>query len=177
METVYPMFIGGNFLLDADDGEVEIAPICLASTTFDVTGVHARPDAGAIRYRVVDEYEGDTLTGQADMAASGPLGLGELSEFFLGARSLFEILEMSFIHDLEASLEFLSSESDFYADFDRFWRQEVSRHFARPGDGNRAARQRRATRQFGLQTFNVINTDNARHYNDEAKSSVTKGEN
>ena len=63
LESVHPMFMGGNYLPDTDDGEVEIARISIRSTTFDVTSVYAKPVDGAIHYRVVDEYGGGYLAG------------------------------------------------------------------------------------------------------------------
>ena len=55
LESFHPMFMGGNYLPDTEDGEVEIARISIQSTTFDVTSVYAKPVDGAIHYRVVDE--------------------------------------------------------------------------------------------------------------------------
>jgi hypothetical protein len=40
---------------------VEIARLNIDSTTSDVTSVYARPGKDRINYRVVDEYQGDTL--------------------------------------------------------------------------------------------------------------------
>ena len=65
LESFHPMFMGGNYLPDTEDGEVEIARISIESTTCDVTCVCARPDGGAIHYRVVDECGGATLQGTA----------------------------------------------------------------------------------------------------------------
>lgn len=63
LEAMHPMFMGGNYLPAAEDGEVEIARIRIASTTDDVTSVYAKCDEGVIRYRVVDDYGGDTQAG------------------------------------------------------------------------------------------------------------------
>ena len=65
--SVHPMFMGGNYLPETEDAEVEIARIELASTTFDVTALFAKFANGQIHFRVVDEYEGDTLTGPSEM--------------------------------------------------------------------------------------------------------------
>ena len=55
---IHPSFMGGEYLPGYLPGEVEIARICLRSTTSDVISVRARPTARAtIAYRVVDEYE------------------------------------------------------------------------------------------------------------------------
>ena len=46
LERVHPMFMGGNYLPDTEDGEVEIARIEIASTTRDVTCVFANRERG-----------------------------------------------------------------------------------------------------------------------------------
>ena len=77
--------MGGEYLPDQKDDEVEIARITIASTTQDVTSVYAGKVDDQIRFRVVDEYGGETLTGPAERASAKPLTLGELFDFFLGA--------------------------------------------------------------------------------------------
>jgi hypothetical protein len=53
-----PSFMGGEYLPGYLPGEVEIARICLQSTTSDVISLRARPTAsGKIAYRIVDEYD------------------------------------------------------------------------------------------------------------------------
>lgn len=129
LEGVHPMFMGGNYLPDTEDGEVEIARICISSTTYDVTSVYARPSGRKIVHRVVDEYGGDTLIGEAILESSKPLTLGELDNFFLNAWPLIDVLEMNFENDLDSSLEFFTAESDFYPEFDRLCRARVIEHF------------------------------------------------
>ena len=129
LESCHPMFMGGNYLPDAEDGEVEIARISINSTTYDVVCVYARPDDGAIHYRVVDEYDGDTLQGTVEARTDKPMTLGEFADFFLGAWSLFDVLEMNFEHDLESSLDFFTASSEFYPYLDSLCRQRVIEHF------------------------------------------------
>jgi hypothetical protein len=131
---MHPMFMGGNYLPDTGEGEVEIARIRIASTTFDVTSVYARRQDGVIRYRVVDEYGGDTLEGPAEMESGQPLTLGELADFFLTAWPLLEVLDMNFESDRDASLGFFVAESNFYPDFDALCRRRVIEHFAEAAD-------------------------------------------
>ncbi len=130
-ERLHPMFMGGNYLPDTDDGEVEVARISIASTTCDVTCLYARLDDGRTHYRVVDEYGGDTLTGPAETTADGPLSLGELVQFFLSAWSLEEVVEMNFEGDLEGQLSFFHASSEFYPDLDEACRQRVRSRFRR----------------------------------------------
>lgn len=129
LESFHPMFMGGNYLPDTEDGEVEIARISIKSTTYDVTCVYARPDGGAIHYQVVDEYGGETLQGTTETRTDKPMTLGEFADFFLGAWPLLDVLEMNFEGDRDASLDFFTAESEFYPDFDRLCRQRVMEHF------------------------------------------------
>jgi len=132
LESIHPMHMGGNYLPDTEGGEVEIARISINSTTFDVTSVYARPEDGVIRYRVVDEYEGDTLQGVAEARSNEPMPLGEFADYFMTAWPLIEVLKMNFEDDVEAALEFFSADSDFYPELDQLCRQRVRDQFPEP---------------------------------------------
>ena len=116
---IHPSFMGGEYLPDLGEREVEIARITIASTTQDVTSVFARRGKDRIHYRVVDEYEGETLSGKTRRASTRPLALGELETFFNGAWSIFDVLTMNFAedgYDLDEMLGFVVNvESQFYA--------------------------------------------------------------
>ena len=127
--SVHPMFMGGNYLPDTEDSEVEIARITIQPTTFDVACVFAKPEHGRIRYRVVDEYDGDFLAQPTEMASDQPLTLGELTDFLLNAFSLVDVLEMNFEDDLESALDFFFVESRFYPDLGRLCIQRVIESF------------------------------------------------
>jgi hypothetical protein len=132
LESIHPMFMGGNYLPDTEEGEVEIARIEIASTTFDVTSLFAKFENGQIHYRVVDEYEGDTLTGPSEMTSDRPLTLGEMADFFLSAWPLVDVLEMNFERDVESALGFFTAKSEFYPVFDRLCRERVAQAFPEP---------------------------------------------
>lgn len=129
LEAIHPMFMGGNYLPDTEEGEVEIARISIKSTTFDVTCVYARADGGSNVYRVVDEYNGETLASPTETRLDRPMSLGEFADFFLRAWPLMEVLEMNFEDDVEGALDFFSPDSEFYGDLDRLCRLRVRQHF------------------------------------------------
>ena len=100
---IHPDFMGGEYLPDIGDQEVEIARITLASTTSDVTSVYARRDKHRIRYRVVDEYDGEMLTGPGPTTRTSikPLTLKELVKFFDGAWPLIDVIRWNEFSNVE----------------------------------------------------------------------------
>lgn len=110
--------MGGEYLPDLLHNEVVIARITIASTTQDVTCVYARRGQNRIRYRVVDEYDGDTLCGRSTRTSARPLTLGALEAFFNRAWSIFDVLAMNFGgsgYDPDDLLGFVVGvESEFY---------------------------------------------------------------
>ena len=148
LEALDPMYMGGNYLPDAEDGEVEIARISIRSTTFDVTSVYARTEDGTIHYRVVDEYGGNTLRSPSETQTTEPMTLGEIARFFMTAWPLISLLEMNFEDDVESALGFFSADSDFYPDLDRLCEQRVRKHFRkRKADAARTLKGQQMTSQ------------------------------
>jgi hypothetical protein len=126
---IHPAFMGGEYLPDLTHSEVEIARITIASSTQDVTSIYARRGKSRIRYRVVDEYDGDTLSGRNARTSIRPLTLGELETFFNGAWSIFGVLAMNFGsdgYDLDQMLNFVVSiDSQFYPRIDTLYRRRI----------------------------------------------------
>ena len=114
--ALHPSFMGGEYLPNREETEVEIARITIDSTTSDVTSVYAKAGKSRIYYRVVDEYGGDTLCGKARRTSKRPLSLGELIEFFLEAWPLKDVLEGNDL-DLEGAQDFTHPSSEFYPQF------------------------------------------------------------
>ncbi len=74
-----------------------------------------------IHYRVVDEYNGDTLEGRAYRTSNQPLSLQQLTGFFLGSWDLLAGLEVNFEdagYPRDAVHRFIvDASSSFYAQF------------------------------------------------------------
>jgi hypothetical protein len=126
---IHPAFIGGEYLPDLLQKEVAIMRITIASTTHDVTSVYARRGKNRIYYRVVDEYDGDTLSGRSTRTSARPLSLGELEAFFNGAWSIFDVLAMNFRHrgyDRDDLLGFVVDvESQFYPQIGELYERRI----------------------------------------------------
>lgn len=126
---VHPAFMGGEYLPDLKQDEVEVARITIASTTQDVTSVFARRGKHRIYYRVVDEYGGETLSGRSNRTSTRPLTLGELEAFFKGAWSIFEVLAMNFDRaecNLEKMQRFVVGiDSQFYPQIGLLYRRRI----------------------------------------------------
>ena len=122
---LHPSFMGGEYLPNREDTEIEIARINISSTLSDVTSVYAKAGKNRIYYRVVDEYNGDTLSAKRTRTSKQPLTLAELVEFFLGAWPLNEVLEMNEL-DREGAQDFTHPSSEFYPEFGKAIRVKIN---------------------------------------------------
>jgi hypothetical protein len=129
---LHPMFMGGEYLSKRKPKEVEIARISIQSTTYDVTVLYARLVGQRIHYRVVDEYDGDTLEEPSTRTSTKPLNMGKMIDFFITAWNLMDCLEGNFDLDVEEMLGFFTAESEFYPCFDQILRERVLKRFSNP---------------------------------------------
>ena len=134
----HPAMLGGEYLPERRGTELEIARITLQSVTQDVISVYAAQGHGRIRYRVVDEYGGDTLSGRARRTSVEPLTLGALALFFLGAWNPEPVLDVNFSRaesSLDEALDFMRGESAFYLEFDALLGQRIRSWWAHRREG------------------------------------------
>ena len=116
--------MGGEYLPNRQETEVEIARINIDSTTSDVTSIYAKAGKNRIYYRVVDEYDGDTLNEKRSRSSKQPLTLEALVEFFLEAWSLKEVLHYNEL-DREGAHDFTRPSSEFYPQFEAVIRARI----------------------------------------------------
>jgi hypothetical protein len=134
----HPSAMGGEYLPDLVPDEVEVARITIASTTQDVTCVYASQEKDRILLRVVDEYDGDTLSGRNRLSVKRPLSLEQFVLFFLNAWDLRAVLRMNFEDDgypEDRVFSFFAGSSRFYPELDPLLRRRV-RTFVRKMTGN-----------------------------------------
>ncbi len=130
--ALHPWFLGGEYLPRLKPGEVEIARIVIASTTQDVICVYARPVGSTgkrIAYRIVDEYDGETLTEPYTRTSTKPLTLEQLVDFFMNGWQLLEVLGFNFEdsgYNREAAQSFITqASSSFYPEFEDLIRARI----------------------------------------------------
>jgi hypothetical protein len=75
-----PSWLGGEYLPDLGQGEIEIARAVLASVTMDVFSLRARLVGGIYRYSLVDEYSTDFVIHPS--TSKKPLKLRELAQLW-----------------------------------------------------------------------------------------------
>jgi hypothetical protein len=126
---LHPSFMGGEYLPNRNETEVEIARINIDSTTSDVTCVYAKTGKNRIYYRVVDEYSGDTLTDKKARTSLKPLTLADLIQFFLTAWPLQDVLEGNDL-DLEGAQNFVHPSSEIYPQFGAAIRTKIDGWYA-----------------------------------------------
>jgi len=118
-----PSYLGGEFIPDKNINEIEIARITINSVTSDVTSVFASRKDDKIYYRVVDEYDGETLIEETETESTLPMTLEELTNFFLTTWPLMEVLEMNFeainYDYYEVKMFVHDASSSFYPEFGR----------------------------------------------------------
>lgn len=129
---IHPSLMGGEYLPDYLETEVEIARVVLESVTGDVISLRARIGGDGIAYRIVDEYELDYVC--AIPSSPRPLTLGEMirqldeSERPVGIGLVVPLLEGSGYYDFESSLSFVTVESDFYPGLREHFKEACRAH-------------------------------------------------
>lgn len=114
----HPMFLGGNYLPDTKEGEIEIARLCLRSVTYDVSAIYVRREQGVIHYRVVDEYDGMTLHEEPYAQSETPMTLEAFTALVVEKCGLDGTVNENEFVAVQEALDFFWAESYFYPDLD-----------------------------------------------------------
>jgi len=135
--AIHPANMGGEYLPDPEEDEVEIARVSLRSVTADQITIRARRDGRRIRYRVEDEYE---TKYQLPFAYSHkPLTLRKLVRLINkvddgyhegGLVIGFWELQLDF-EDREGAEKFVSIDSAYYPELKRYYAEYADRWFQR----------------------------------------------
>ena len=125
-----PSFMGGEYLPDPKNNEVEIARMELESTTSDVISIRATRRARCIRYRIVTEYEWEHTpaqrTSRRPLTLRGMVRLLEESgkdECKIGLAMRYNVFNAADGLSREDLRHFTRISSDFYPDLEEHFEQ------------------------------------------------------
>lgn len=134
--SVHPALMGGEYLPQLGQNEIEIVRIVLASVTQDVISIRARRAGKRIAYRVVDEYETEFALPRKSSAA--PLSLRQLIAFIDGTNHaqeaevnglVYSVLDMNIGNcELESLRGFVSVSSVFYPELQKYYDAESGQY-------------------------------------------------
>ena len=140
-----PRFMGGEYLPELAENEIEIARIVCASVMQDVTSVRARRSGKRITYRVMDEHDGKFTVDRS--WSRRPLTLGELVRLIncsnqegdtMATGLVFSILDWNIdaTGEPEEMRGFITVSSVFYPDLGRYYDEAIGRHLDGYLDGD-----------------------------------------
>jgi hypothetical protein len=131
---IHPSMMGGEYLPQYEENEVEIARISLQSVTSDQISIRASSRDGEIHYSVVDEYE--TGYQLAIERSDEPLTLAELIKLLDQTSNPFNRAGGGLVRnhwefnveysDPEEAVDFVSIESAFYYELDKYYAVEAN---------------------------------------------------
>jgi hypothetical protein len=122
--AVHPTFMGGEYLPDFEEGEIEVARIDLRSVTADAISIRLRRLPIGFAYRVVDEYmdenENGLLESPTFLLADRPLTLAQFGEFAIRVSRLTDICNTDRFDSVDEAQGFVSASSEFYPQFSAY---------------------------------------------------------
>lgn len=129
--AIHPSFMGGEYLPDYLEGELEVARLALNSITADVISIRLRRTPEGFVYRVVDEYmdqDKNGLLGEpSTVVVDQPLTMRDFGAFVVLASRLGEICNPDRFDTEEEAQRFVFATSEFYPEFGAYIAEAISR--------------------------------------------------
>lgn len=130
---IHPAFMGGEYLPDFEDQEVEIARVTLRSVMADVISVRARRERRTIFYRIVDEYgtefDIDPETSEEPLSMEALINLMNLAwdeaNGELGVTDRYRDLNCYEPKDAPGLVDFARVTSEFYPELAAWYEEEA----------------------------------------------------
>ena len=135
---IHPWMMGGEYLPNLLQNEVELCRVVLKSTTMDVTSFRVRKQKHRFAYRVVDEYSNKFVLKQK--TSTRPLSMGEVIQVLDTCQLIFydtgdegediglvkpQIEYMKeYGYDKEESVDFVTVESTFYPELENYYERQ-----------------------------------------------------
>jgi hypothetical protein len=122
--AVHPTFMGGEYLPDFEEGEIEVARLDLRTITADAISIRLRRLPIGFAYRIVDEYmdesENGLLEAPTAVLSDVPLTLAEFGAFVVRASRLREFCDADRFDDVDEAQAFVCASSEFYPEFSTY---------------------------------------------------------
>jgi len=131
--AIHPSFMGGEYLPDFEEGELEVARLSLKSVTADVISVRLRRTQDGFVYRIVDEYMDQYPNGLLDepttIVVDQPLTMKDFGAFVVQVSRMDHWCDPESYDTEEEAQDFVVATSEFYPEFGAYIAEAISLNY------------------------------------------------
>ena len=131
--AIHPSFMGGEYLPDFEEGELEVARLSLKSVTADVISVRLRRTEDGFVYRIVDEYMDQYPNGLLDepttIVVDQPLTMKDFGAFVVQVSRMDYWCDPESYDTEEEAQDFVVATSEFYPEFGAYIAEAISLNY------------------------------------------------
>ncbi len=134
--AIHPSFMGGEYLPDFEEGELEMARLSLRSVTADVISIRLRRTEDGFVYRIVDEYMDQDPNGLLDepttIVVDQPLTMKDFGAFVVQVSRMDHWCDPESHETEEEAQDFVVATSEFYPEFSDYIAEAISLKYPKP---------------------------------------------
>ena len=134
--AIHPSFMGGEYLPDFEEGELEMARLSLRSVTADVISIRLRRTEDGFVYRIVDEYMDQDPNGLLDepttIIVDQPLTMKDFGAFVVQVSRMDHWCDPESHETEEEAQDFVVATSEFYPEFGDYIAEAISLKYPKP---------------------------------------------
>ena len=134
--AIHPSFMGGEYLPDFEEGELEVARLSLRSVTADVISIRLRRTEDGFVYRIVDEYMDQDPNGLLDepttIIVDQPLTMKDFGAFVVQVSRMDHWCDPESHETEEEAQDFVVATSEFYPEFGDYIAEAISLKYPKP---------------------------------------------
>ena len=134
--AIHPSFMGGEYLPDYEEGELEMARLSLRSVTADVISIRLRRTEDGFVYRIVDEYMDQDPNGLLDepttIIVDQPLTMKDFGAFVVQVSRMDHWCDPESHETEEEAQDFVVATSEFYPEFGDYIAEAISLKYPKP---------------------------------------------
>ena len=134
--AIHPSFMGGEYLPDFEEGELEMARLSLRSVTADVISIRLRRTEDGFVYRIVDEYMDQDPNGLLNepttIVVDQPLTMKDFGAFVVQVSRMDHWCDPESHETEEEAQDFVVATSEFYPEFGDYIAEAISLKYPKP---------------------------------------------